>query len=96
MLKKPASCVLASFRGSTYGLGKRLFRQAMGGRVKNGYASPLRHWALTDSRPSANVTLIILRVADLAVALLDGLFEHPPRMSQVASVRPPSNHLIHD
>ena len=35
------------------------------------------HWALTDSRPSADVTLIILRVADLAAALLDGLFEHP-------------------
>ncbi|WHZ27866.1 MAG: hypothetical protein OJF51_002663 [Nitrospira sp.] len=46
---------------------------------------PLRHWALTDSlasrrsrrRPSADVTLIILRVADLAAALLDSLFEHP-------------------
>ena len=37
----------------------------------------LRHWALTGSRPSANVTLIILRVADLAAALLDGLFAHP-------------------
>ena len=30
---------------------------------------PLRHWALTDSRPSADVTLIILRVANLAAAL---------------------------
>jgi hypothetical protein len=28
----------------------------------------LRHWALTDSHPSANVTLIILRVADLTAA----------------------------
>ncbi|WHZ26658.1 MAG: hypothetical protein OJF51_001453 [Nitrospira sp.] len=37
---------------------------------------PLRHWALTDSRPSADVTLILLRVADLAAASLDGLFEH--------------------
>jgi hypothetical protein len=37
--------------------------------VKKGYASPRRHWALTDSRLSANVTLIILRVADLAAAL---------------------------
>ena len=32
-----------------------------------------RHWALTDSRPSADVTLIILRVADLVAALLEGL-----------------------
>ena len=30
---------------------------------------PLRHGALTNSRPSADVTLIILRVADLAAAL---------------------------
>jgi hypothetical protein len=41
------------------------------------YAPPLRHWALTDSRPSGNVTLIILRVADLTAALPDDLFEHP-------------------
>ena len=34
MLKKFASCVHASLKGSTYGLGKRLFRQAMGGRVE--------------------------------------------------------------
>ena len=39
--------------------------------------SPLGHWALTDSRPSADVTLITLRVADLAAALLDDLFAHP-------------------
>jgi len=59
------------------------------------YASPLRHWALTNSRPSANVTLIILRVADLAAALSrkrrvparrgwvgekDGLFEQPAEL----------------
>jgi hypothetical protein len=31
--------------------------------------SPLGHWALTGSRPSADVTLILLRVADLAAAL---------------------------
>ena len=49
----------------------------------------MRHWALTDSRPSAEVTLIILRVADLAAALLDGIFEHPvcffiePRHSKI-------------
>ena len=42
MLKKSASFVLASLRGSTYSLGKRLFIQAMGGRVKTVYASPLR------------------------------------------------------
>ena len=39
--------------------------------------SPLGHWALTDSRPFADVTLITLRVADLAAALLDDLFAHP-------------------
>jgi hypothetical protein len=37
----------------------------------------LRDWALTNSRPSANMTLIILRVADLAAALPNGLFEQP-------------------
>jgi hypothetical protein len=31
-----------NLRGSTYRLGKRLFIQAMGGRVKTVYASPLR------------------------------------------------------
>jgi len=41
------------------------------------YDSPQGHWALTDSRPSADVTLILLRVADLAAALLDSLFTHP-------------------
>ena len=55
-------------------------------------ASPQRHWALTNSRPSANATLITLRVADLPAALhaerrvlarrgregeINGLFEHP-------------------
>jgi hypothetical protein len=47
------------------------------GRVKKWLRLASRHWALTGSRPSANMTLIILRVADLAVALLDSLFEHP-------------------
>lgn len=37
----------------------------------------LGHWAPTDSRPSADVTLIPLRVADLAAVLLDDLFAHP-------------------
>jgi hypothetical protein len=61
MLKKSVSVVLASLGPSTYG------------------SSTIRlgHWALTDSRPSADVTLIILRVADLAAALLNSLFEHP-------------------
>ena len=48
-------------------------------------ANVSRHWALTVSRPFTNLTcitlhvvsLIILRVADLAAASLDGLFEHP-------------------
>ena len=35
---------------------------------------PLRHWALTISRPSANVTLVLLRVADLAAALPENFF----------------------
>ncbi len=55
------------------------------GRVKASYGSPLRHRALTDSRPSANVRLIILRVADLAEALLDGLFAHPAWLFSVPS-----------
>jgi hypothetical protein len=42
MLKNSFSVVLASLRGSTYGLGKRLFRQAVGGRVNTVNASPLR------------------------------------------------------
>ena len=76
MLKKSASGVLASLRCSTYHRVRAAQRSS--GRVgEKVYASPLRHWALTDSRPSANVTLISLRVADLTAALLDSLFEHP-------------------
>jgi hypothetical protein len=45
--------------------------------VNKEYAAPLRHGALTDSRPSATVTLTIPRVADLAVASLHNLCEHP-------------------
>ena len=55
----------------------------------------LRAWALTDLRPSGDVTLILLRVADLAAALFgekrvlalgwagenEGLFEHPGGIS---------------
>ena len=77
MLKKSSSFVLGSLRGSTYG---------------PKYASPLRHWALTDSRPSAGVRLLIRRVADFPAALpvarrvlarrgwageINALFEHP-------------------
>ena len=48
-------------------------------------ANVSRHWALTVSRPFTNLTciilhvvnLIILRVADLTAASLDGFFEHP-------------------
>ncbi len=39
--------------------------------------SPLGHRALTDSRPSADVTLITLRVADLTAALLHHLTAQP-------------------
>ena len=53
---------------------------------------PPRHWALTDSRPSADVTLIILRVADLAAALLDSLFEHPEVILALAPYLP--NHIV--
>ncbi|WHZ27303.1 MAG: hypothetical protein OJF51_002100 [Nitrospira sp.] len=68
MLKKAASGVLASLKAPTYHRARaaRAARGWVGGKV---YASPVRHWALTDSRPSADVTLIILRVADLAAAL---------------------------
>ena len=41
MRKKAVSGVLAPLRGSTYSPGKRLFLQAMGGRVKTSYALPL-------------------------------------------------------
>ena len=53
---------------------KSLSRQARGGRVKMITIRPEEHCRLTASPASANVTLIILRVADLAAALLDGPF----------------------
>lgn len=37
----------------------------------------MAHWALIGSHPSVDVTLIMFRVADLAAALLEGLFEQP-------------------
>jgi hypothetical protein len=52
-------------------LGKTPVHTGDGWAGKKVYVSPRRHWALTNSRPSANVTLIILRVADLAAALLE-------------------------
>jgi hypothetical protein len=88
-----------NLRGSPYRRA-RAASAARGGWVKKDYASPLRHWALTDSRPSANVTLIILRIADLAAALArgtarlgalgwagenDGLFAHPAWLFNVVS-----------
>ncbi|WHZ26196.1 MAG: hypothetical protein OJF51_000991 [Nitrospira sp.] len=74
-----------NLRDSTYRRA-RAARAARGGRVRKGYASP-RHRALTDSRPSANVTLLLRRVADLAAALLDSLFEHPAKESVADTVR---------
>jgi len=76
MLKKSASFVLTSLKASTYQPGKNC-ASSSGRAGENGYASPVRHWALTGSRPSASMTLLIRRVADLAVALPDGLFDHP-------------------
>jgi hypothetical protein len=38
LLKKSSGLVLASFRGATYGLGKRLLHQVIGWRVKTVYA----------------------------------------------------------
>ncbi len=46
-----------------------------------------RHCRLTVSAASANMTLIILRVADLATALLDGLFAHPAGYSDTDTAR---------
>jgi hypothetical protein len=72
MLKKTSSFVLASLRGSTYHRA-RAAGAAQGGRVRKFTPQSLGHWALTNSRPCADVTILIRRVADLAVALLDSL-----------------------
>ena len=66
-------------------LGKTPVHTGDGWAGKKVYVSPRRHWALTNSRPSANVTLIILRVADLAAALLDSLFAHHAGRFRVVS-----------
>ncbi|BCA56949.1 hypothetical protein W02_40890 [Nitrospira sp. KM1] len=67
-MTKSSSGVLASLRGSAYGQGKRLFPQSVGGRVRK---NTLRLNTLGAHRP------LILRAADLAAALLDGLSEQP-------------------
>ena len=43
MLKKSFSFVLTSLKGSTYGLGKHLFRQVKGERVKTVRPRPFAH-----------------------------------------------------
>jgi len=99
MLKKSSSFVLARHSRLTISAAftnvPRLIQRGVNLRRSTygpTYASPLRHRALTDSRPSAYVTLIILRVADLPAALpverrvsarrdwageMKALFEHP-------------------
>ena len=69
MLKKSASVVLTSLRGS-YGLGKRLFRQAMGGVGKNSlrFASSLAAAVLGERRVLARRGW---------VGETGSLFEHP-------------------
>jgi hypothetical protein len=103
MLKKSSSFVLASFRPSTYPMGKEPVSAGSGRVGENDDASPARHCRLTISAASANMTLIILRVADLAAAVAaeqrvlarrgwagenDGLFDHP-----VGSVLPYVTHV---
>jgi hypothetical protein len=56
---------------------------SLGRRVRK-VTPPPRHWALTDSRPSANVTLLIRRVADLAAVLLDSLLDQPVGSCEIA------------
>ena len=66
MLKKSASGVLASLKGSTYHRVRAALSSS--GRVgEKGYASP-KTLGAHHSHPSANVTLLIRRVADLAAA----------------------------
>jgi hypothetical protein len=66
MLKTPACVAPTSFGTSTHHFGKRLFYRRWVGEMA--YASDVRHWAFPNSRPSANVTFMSLRVADLAAA----------------------------
>ena len=77
MLKKSARlCSRDAQRLSVPPREKSLSRQARGGRVKC-IRFALKNCRLTASPASANVTLIILRVADLAADSLDRIFEHP-------------------
>jgi hypothetical protein len=66
MLKTPACVAPTSFGSSTHHLGKCLFYRRWVGEMA--YASDVKHWALMNSRPSANVTFMSLRVADLTAA----------------------------
>ena len=84
MRQKPASVVLASLKASTYHRA-RAAGAAQGGRVRKFTPQPLGHWALTNSRPSADVTLLIHRVADLAAALSEERFHSS---SKTLLVRP--------
>ncbi len=76
-MKNPASVVPASQRGASYGHGTR----ACPGRLGvDGYEGPIRLGTLGAHRLAPvgrRDAFIMLRVADLAAALLDGLFEQP-------------------
>ena len=54
---------------------------------KNEHDSPPRHCRFTVSPAFTDVTLIILRVADLAAAWLDGLFAHSAGFSDTHTPR---------
>jgi hypothetical protein len=58
-----------NLRGSTYHRARAAQEQLEVGRMKKDTPRLLRHRALINSRPSANVTHSMLRVADLAAAL---------------------------
>ena len=49
--------------------------------------SPLRYGALTGSRPSADMRLMILRLAAPVAAMLDGHFAHPAGDSDANKAR---------
>ena len=91
MLKKPVSFVLVSLKVSTYQPGTTPVPTDVGWQGENPYASSGRLWALTGhgpltiSRAFTNVALfihrvvrlIILRVADLTAASLNGPLNIP-------------------
>jgi hypothetical protein len=76
-----------NLRGSTYRRAWAAEKQLGVGRVRKDTPRPLRHGARTGSRPSEDVTLIMLRVADLAVALLKGLLNILPFMLPAGLIR---------